>query len=53
MTFLTEATHLGRTIRYREITQTVDAKTQVYRNLVPTADGGEFEMIRITYRKRG
>ncbi len=52
MTFVTEATHGGRTIRYREITQTLPDGTQVYRNLVPTPDGGEFEMIRSVYRRR-
>ena len=52
MTFVTEAAHGGRTIRYREITQTLPDGTQVYRNLVPTPDGGEFEMIRSVYRRR-
>ena len=52
MTFLTETTHGGNTVRYREVTQTVEDGTQVYHHLVPTPDGGEFEMIRITYRRR-
>lgn len=52
MTFETEATHGGRTIRYREITETRPDGSQVYRNLVPTPDGGEFEMIRMVYTKR-
>ncbi len=52
MTFVTDATHGGRTIRYREITQTRDDGTQVYRNLVPVPGSGEFEMIRTVYRAR-
>lgn len=51
MTFVTETSHQGRTIRYREITQTLDDGSRVYRHLVPTPDGGEFEMIHATYRK--
>jgi hypothetical protein len=51
MTFETEATHQGRTIRYRETIQTLEDGSQVYRNVVPTPDGGEFEMIRATYRR--
>ncbi|HSQ60251.1 MAG TPA: DUF1579 family protein, partial [Acidobacteriota bacterium] len=35
MTFVTEATHGGRPVRYREITQAMPDGTQVYRNLVP------------------
>ncbi len=53
MTFVTESLHGGRTIRCREITETVADGTQIYRNLVPTPDGGEFELIRIVYRRRG
>ena len=52
MTFDLEVSHGGRTIRYREIVETRDPNTQIYRNLVPTPDGGEFEMIRTTYRRR-
>ena len=52
MTFTVEATHGGQSMRYREITETRDDGTQVYRNLAPTADGGEFEMIRATYHRR-
>jgi hypothetical protein len=51
-TFESEAFHQGRTVRYREITQTLDDGTQVYRHVLPTPDGGEFEMIRATYRRR-
>ena len=52
MTFLTETTHGGRTIQYRETTETRDDGTQVYRNLVPTPDGGEHEMIKTVLRRR-
>jgi hypothetical protein len=52
MTYLTEATHGGGTIRYRELTQTVEDGVLLYRNLVPMPDGGEFEMIRTVYRRR-
>jgi hypothetical protein len=52
MTFVTEATHGGETIRYREITETRPDGTLVYRNLVPAPGSGEFEMIRTVYRKR-
>jgi hypothetical protein len=53
MTFVTEITHQGQPVRYREVTQTLADGHQVYRNLVPTPDGGEFEMIRITAHRRG
>jgi hypothetical protein len=52
MTFQSEATHQGQTVRYTETTQAIEDGTQVYRNLVPTPDGGHFEMIRSVYRRR-
>jgi hypothetical protein len=52
MTFDVQVTHGGRTVRYREITEKRTDGTQIYRNLVPTPDGGEFEMIRTVYRRR-
>jgi len=53
MTFVTEAAAAsGGTLRYREITQTEADGTQVYRNLVPVADGGELELVRTVYRRR-
>jgi hypothetical protein len=52
MSFVTEISHQGRVLRYREVTQTIEDGVQVYRNLVPATDGGEFEMIRATYRRR-
>lgn len=53
MTVVTEFSHQGKILRYREITQTVEDGLLLYRNLVPTPDGGEFEMIRGNYRRRG
>ena len=52
MSYDVEVTHGGQKIRYRELTQTQPDGSQVYRNLVPMPEGGEFEMIRTTYRKR-
>lgn len=52
MTFQVEVTHGGKTLRYRETTETQSDGVQVYRNYVPTPDGGEFEMIRTVYRRR-
>lgn len=53
MTFHVELVHDGKPFRYREETTTFPDGMQVYRNFVPTPDGGEFEMIRTTYRRRG
>jgi hypothetical protein len=52
MTFHVEVTHGGQKVRYREETQTQPDGSQVYRNLVPTPDGADFEMIRTTLRRR-
>ena len=52
MTFRVEVMHGGQKVRYREETQTLPDGSLVYRNIVPTPDGGEFEMIRATYRRR-
>jgi hypothetical protein len=52
MTFVVEVNHDGRIVTYREVTEHRDDGTTVYHNLVPTPDGGEFEMIRATYRRR-
>ncbi len=49
-----------RTVTYREVTQSIDDDTRVYRNLMPLADGsgasgasgGELEVIKATYRRR-
>ena len=53
MTFTTEATIApGRSMRWRETTETLDADTQVWRSFMPAPDGSEFEMMTVTYRRR-
>jgi hypothetical protein len=52
MTYEVEARHAGQVLRYREQTERVSDDTHIYRNLLPTPDGGEFEMIRTVYRRR-
>ena len=52
MTFRFEVEHEGRTVRYREVTESLDDGTRRYRNLMATPDGGEFEAITATYRRR-
>ena len=51
MTYDLAVNHQGQVMHYREITQTLDDHTQLYRNLMPTPDG-EHEVIRATYRRR-
>jgi hypothetical protein len=41
----------GSTLAWREVTETVDADTQVFRSFMPGPDG-EFEMMKVTYRRR-
>lgn len=52
MTFVTTGTHGEKPIRYREITESKEDGTRVYRNLVPMPNGEEFEMIRAVYRRK-
>jgi hypothetical protein len=53
MTFVGEMkTPDGRTVRWREVTEHVDALTQVYRSIVPMPDGSEHVAIEVTYRRR-
>jgi hypothetical protein len=52
MTLHAAVEHEGRTIRYREITERVDESTRVYRNVMPTPDGGEYVAIKATYHRR-
>jgi hypothetical protein len=42
----------GSVMRWREVTQTRDADTQVFRSFIPLPDGTEFEMMTITYTRR-
>lgn len=52
MTYSVETTTPdGRAVRWREVTQTVDADTQIFRQLWPAPDG-DFEMMTVTYRRR-
>ena len=53
MTLWTEAPGPGgRPIHWREVTQTVDPGRQVFRSFFPIPDGGEFEMMTVTYTRR-
>jgi hypothetical protein len=53
MTFAAEMTRAdGGRIKWREVTETVDTDTQVYRSVVPLPDGGEHEMMRVKYTRR-
>jgi hypothetical protein len=52
LNLVTETTHQGRTIRYREQRQLLDDGSQLYRNLIPMPDGSELEMVRSVYRRR-
>jgi hypothetical protein len=49
---VTDTTHQGRPVRYREERQLLDDGRQLYRNLVPMPDGSELELIRMVYRRR-
>lgn len=52
MSFVTQGAQQGRNFRYREVSQLLEDGMQLYTNLVPTPEGGEFEMIRATHRRR-
>ncbi len=41
----------GRKLRWREVTETIDPDTQVWRQYVTGADGQEFESMTATYRR--
>jgi len=42
----------GRRHRWREVTERPDADTRVFRSLMPAPDGGEQEVMTVTYRRR-
>lgn len=42
----------GNLMRWREVTETRDADTQVFRSFMPTPDGKEFETLTVTYTRR-
>lgn len=52
MSFESVAELPGRTLRWRDVTEYVDADTQVFHNFVRMADGNELEMTTATYRRR-
>jgi hypothetical protein len=52
MTFSAEAQFGDKKVRWREVTETKDADTQIFRSLFPLPGGGEFEMMTVTYRRR-
>jgi hypothetical protein len=52
MTYQAEITVGERLIRWREVTETIDDRTQVFRSWMALPDGGEFEMMTVTYKKR-
>ena len=53
MTMWTEATgpH-GKPMRWREVTEARNADTQVWRSFMSLPDGGEAEVMTVTYRRR-
>jgi len=42
----------GRTMRWREVTRTVDDDTQVWSQIMTAPDGREFETMTVTYRRK-
>ena len=52
LTFSAEAKFGERTIQWREVTESRDADTQVFRSLFPVPGGADFEMMTVTYRRR-
>jgi len=52
MTFVTTGTHGDKPIRYREVTESREDGTRLYRNLIPMPNGDEFEMIRAVHTRK-
>ena len=52
MTYDFEVELQDQMVRYREVTQALDDRTTVYRNLRAMPDGRQHEVIRATYRRR-
>jgi hypothetical protein len=42
----------GRVVRYRRVTESPDEDTRLYRNVMARPDGGEYDAIVSTYRRR-
>jgi hypothetical protein len=51
MTYASELALPDRTVRWRETTERVDDNTRIFRTLFPL-DGGDFEMMTVTYKRR-
>jgi hypothetical protein len=52
MTYRGEMTMGERKISWREQTQSIDSDTQIFRSFLALPDGGEHEMMTVTYRRR-
>jgi hypothetical protein len=52
MTFVVDHAGPRGPMRWRETTQTVDDDTQIYRLIMPGQDGGESEVMTVTYKRR-
>jgi len=52
MTFVGEMQHGGQTLRWRDITQTVEPGHQLFRTLMADGQGGEWEMMKVDSRRR-
>jgi hypothetical protein len=52
MTFRWEARVGGRDLKWREVTEKPDDTTRIFRSIMPSGDGGEFEMLKVTYRRK-
>jgi hypothetical protein len=42
----------GSALAWREVTETVDPDTQIFRSFMAGPNGAEFEMMTVTYRRR-
>ncbi len=52
MTFSSKARFGDQEMSWREVTESKDADTQIFRTLFPLPGGGEFEMMTVTYKRR-
>jgi hypothetical protein len=42
----------GTVVRWREITEKPNRDTQIFRQAFPAPRGGDFEMMKVVYRRR-